>query len=99
MAVRPAEVREGDAGGHHWRADRHGLRCATSSAFEALILHGLAMFSDEDPAATSGSAGYRTGRLPKADGSHFSGRRLRHARRHRQALLDANTWLTITGLI
>ena len=90
-------------GGHHT-----GAQIATAFAsrhperVEALILHGSAMFSDEDLARYQAAFGKATGtgRLPKADGSHFSGRRLFGTPGDtRQALLDANTWLTITAYL
>ena len=90
-------------GGHHT-----GAQIATAFAsrhperVEALILHGSAMFSDEDLARYQANIGkgFGFGRVPKADGSHFSGRRLFGTPGDtRQALLDANTWLTITAYL
>lgn len=90
-------------GGHHT-----GAQIATAFAsrhperVEALVLHGSAMFSDEDLARYQAAFGKATGtgRLPKADGSHFSSRRIYGTPGDtRQALLDANTWLTITAYL
>ena len=90
-------------GGHHT-----GAQIATAFAarhpdrVEALVLHGAAMFSDEQLARFQANIGKGagTGRLPKLDGSNFSGRRLWGTPGDtRQALLDANAWLTITAYL
>jgi pimeloyl-ACP methyl ester carboxylesterase len=89
-------------GGHHTGAQiataftsRHPDRVV------ALILHGSAMFSDEDLARRQAQIGKGTGtgRLPKADGSNFQRRLFGTPGDTRQELLDANAWLTITQYI
>lgn len=90
-------------GGHHT-----GAQIATAFAsrhperVEALVLHGAAMFSDEELARRQANIGKGTGtgRLPKADWSNFSNRRIFGTPGDtRQALLDANTWLAVTSYL
>jgi pimeloyl-ACP methyl ester carboxylesterase len=89
-------------GGHHT-----GAQIATAFASRhpervvALVLHGAAMFSDEELARRQANIGKGTGtgRLPKADGSNFQRRMFGTPGDTRQALLDANAWLTITQYI
>jgi pimeloyl-ACP methyl ester carboxylesterase len=86
-------------GGHHTGAQiataftsRHPDRVV------ALVLHGSAMFSDEDLARYQSriGKGTGTGRLPKADASNFKWTMFGTPGDTRQELLDANAWLTIT---
>lgn len=90
-------------GGHHT-----GAQIATAFAarhperVQALVLHGAAMFSDEQLAQYQANIGKRpgTGRLPLADGSHFARRPFFGTPGDtRQELRDANTWLTITSYL
>ena len=89
-------------GGHHT-----GAQIATAFAsrhptrVQALVLHGAAMFSDEDLARYQAGIGKRpgTGRLPKADGSNFARPIFGTPGDRRQELLDANAWLTITAYL
>lgn len=86
-------------GGHHT-----GAQIATASTARhpdrvvALVLHGAAMFSDEELARRQANIGkgIGTGRLPKADGSNFQRRGFGTPGDTRQELLDANAWLTIS---
>lgn len=87
-------------GGHHTGAQiataftaRHPERVV------AVVLHGAAMFSDEELARRQAQIGKGTGtgRLPKADGSNFTRRFFGNQDDTRQELLDANAWLTITS--
>jgi pimeloyl-ACP methyl ester carboxylesterase len=89
-------------GGHHT-----GAQIATAFAARhpervvALVLHGAAMFSDEELARRQSNIGKGTGtgRLPKADGSNFARRVYGTPGDTRQELLDANAWLTITSYL
>ncbi|MCU0757674.1 MAG: alpha/beta hydrolase [Steroidobacteraceae bacterium] len=90
-------------GGHHT-----GAQIATAftarhpGRVQALVLHGAAMFSDEQLARYQANIGKGsgTGRLPQADGSNFTRRRLFGTPGDtRQELLDANAWLTITSYL
>lgn len=89
-------------GGHHTGAQiataftaRHPDRVV------AVVLHGAAMFSDEELAKRQAriGKGTGTGRLPMADGSNFTRRFPGNQEDTRQELLNANTWLTITSYI
>ena len=86
-------------GGHHT-----GAQIATAftarhpDRVKALILHGSAMFSDQQLAEVEAQIGKGTGtgRQPKADGSNFARPGFGDPNDKRQELLDANAWLTIT---
>jgi pimeloyl-ACP methyl ester carboxylesterase len=89
-------------GGHHTGAQiataftaRHPERVV------ALVLHGAAMFSDEELARRQANIGKGTGtgRLPKPDGSNFQRRGFGTEGDTRQELLNANAWLTITSYL
>jgi pimeloyl-ACP methyl ester carboxylesterase len=89
-------------GGHHTGAQiataftaRHPERVV------AVILHGAAMFSDEELARRQAriGKGTGTGRLPMADGSNFTRRFPGNSGDTRQEILDANAWLTITSYL
>lgn len=64
----------------------------------ALVLHGAAMFSDEELARRQANIGKGTGtgRLPKADGSNFT-RRFSAGNMDNQDVITANAWLTVTS--
>ena len=64
----------------------------------ALVLHGAAMFSDEELVKRQANIGKGTGsgRLPKADGSNFT-RRFSAGNMDDQGVITANAWLTITS--
>ncbi|MBM3514122.1 MAG: alpha/beta hydrolase [Alphaproteobacteria bacterium] len=89
-------------GGHHT-----GAQIATAftarhpDRVTAVVLHGAAMFSDEELANLQAriGKGTGTGRLPMADGSNFNRRFYGDKGDTRQELLNANTWLTITTYI
>jgi pimeloyl-ACP methyl ester carboxylesterase len=89
-------------GGHHTGAQiataftaRHPERVV------AVILHGAAMFPDEELARRQAriGKGTGTGRLPLPDGSNFTRRFFGDSKDTRQELLNANAWLTITSYL
>ena len=64
----------------------------------AVVLHGAAMFSDEELTKRQANIGKGTGtgRLPMADGSNFT-RRFSAGNMDDQGVITANAWLTITS--
>lgn len=89
-------------GGHHT-----GAQIATAFTARhpdrviALVLHGAAMFSDEELAKRQEriGKGTGTGRTPQPDGSNMTRRFGANAQDTRQEILNANAWLTITSYI
>jgi pimeloyl-ACP methyl ester carboxylesterase len=86
-------------GGHHT-----GAQIATAftarhpDRVEALVIHGSAMFPEEELTKRQANIGKGTGtgRTPKADGSNFVRKGFGDPNDTRQELLNANAWLTIT---
>lgn len=66
-----------------------------------VILHGAALFNEEELAGYQSRIGKRpgTGRTPQVDGSHFVQRFSFPMKSQRQEVLDAKTWLAITAFI
>ena len=88
-------------GGHHTGAQiATAFTARHQDRVVALVMHGSAMFSDEELAKRQARIGKGAGpgRLPQPNGSHLS-RRFNPDKPQSQELMNADTWLTITSFI